>query len=69
MYVGVHVSTLYSCPILMKLEFFSTIFRKNTQIINFMKIRPVEAELFHADGCMDRHDRANSRISQFCESA
>jgi hypothetical protein len=29
---------------------FSTGFRKNTQISNFMKIRHVEAEFFHADG-------------------
>jgi len=28
-----------------------------------MKIRPVGAELFHAD----RHDEANSRFSQLCE--
>ena len=26
---------------------------KNTQIKNFVKIRPVEAELFHADGQTD----------------
>jgi len=32
-----------------------------------MKIRPVVAELFHADGQTDRHDEANSRFSQFCE--
>jgi len=30
-----------------------------------MKIRLVEAHLFHAD----RHDEANSRLSQFCERA
>jgi hypothetical protein len=30
-----------------------------------MKIRPVEAELFH----VDRHDEANSRFLQFCERA
>jgi len=34
-----------------------------------MKIRPVEAELFHADGRRDRqtdkHDQANSRFLQF----
>ena len=30
-----------------------------------MKIRPVVAELFHAD----RHDEANSRFSKFCERA
>ena len=38
-----------------------------------MKLRPVEAELFHADrrmdGRTDRHDGANSRFSQFYERA
>jgi len=29
-------------------------FSKSTQISNFMKIRPVEAELFHAGGQTDR---------------
>ena len=29
-----------------------------------MKIRPV---LSHAEGRKDRHDEANSRLSQFCE--
>ena len=33
-------------------------FPKYTQISNFMKIRPVGAELFHAD----RHDEAKIRI-------
>jgi hypothetical protein len=65
-------STRYSCQNLLKLE-FSRDFRKNTQTSNFMKIRPVVAELFHTDGQtegrMDRHDEANSRFSQFCESA
>ena len=41
-------STRYSCQILMKLEFSRQIF-ENTQILNFMKYRPVAAELFHAD--------------------
>jgi hypothetical protein len=31
-----------------------------------MKIRPVGAELFHADRRADEHE-ANSCISQFCE--
>jgi len=31
-----------------------------------MKIRPVGAELFHADGWTDRHDETNSRFSKFC---
>ena len=34
-----------------------------------MKIYPVGAELFHADGRTDRHDEANSHFSQFCERA
>ena len=32
-----------------------------------MKIRPVGAELLHADGRTDSHDKANSRFSQFFE--
>jgi len=34
-----------------------------------MKIRPAGAELFHGDRRMDGRDEANSRFSQFCESA
>ena len=47
-----------------------------------MKIRPSEAELFHADGeavreredrpsdrWTDSHDKASSRFSQFCKPA
>jgi hypothetical protein len=38
-----------------------------------MKIRPVEAELFHAkentDGPADRRDGASSRFLKFCERA
>jgi len=33
-----------------------------------MKIRPVGVELFHADRRMDRHDKANSRLSQFAKA-
>jgi hypothetical protein len=32
-----------------------------------MKIRPMGAELFHADGQTNRHDEANNPFSQFCE--
>jgi hypothetical protein len=42
---------------------------KNTQVSNCMKIRPVGAELFHADGQTDKHDEAKGRFSQFCERA
>ena len=43
-------------------------FSKNPQISNFMKIRPVGGELFHADGQTYKHGDANSHFSQFCES-
>jgi hypothetical protein len=42
---------------------------KDSQISNFTNIRPVDAELFHADRQTDRHDEANSRLSQFYDSA
>ena len=63
--------TVVLAKILMKLEFSRYFFSKNPQIPNFMKIRPVGAELFHADGRTDRdrHDIAYSRFSQLCERA
>jgi len=33
-----------------------------------MKIRPVGAELLHADGRTDRHDEANARFRSFTNS-
>jgi len=37
---------------------------------SFMKIRPVEIELFHVDGRADgQNDEANSCSSQVCEGA
>ena len=33
-----------------------------------MKIRPVEAEYFHADGQTDRYNEVKSRFSKFCKS-
>ena len=45
-------------------------FSKNSEVSNFMKIRPVGAELLNAErltgGQTDRHDEGNSRFSQFC---
>jgi hypothetical protein len=59
MYIGLRVEY----PLFM--SDFPTDFQKNTQISNFMKIRPVGAELFHADGRTDKHEAA-SRFSQVC---
>jgi hypothetical protein len=42
----------------MELEFFPTDFRK----MPFMKILPLGAELFHAEGRTDKYDAANSRF-------
>jgi hypothetical protein len=33
---------------------------KNAQVSNLIKIRPVGAQLFHADGQTDKQDEANS---------
>jgi hypothetical protein len=49
----------------MEREFSRQIF-ENSPNIKLMKIRPVGAELFHADGQTDRHDEANIHFSQFC---
>ena len=40
-------------------------FSKNTQMPNFMKIRPVGTEFFHADGQTDMTQLMH--FSQFCE--
>jgi hypothetical protein len=39
----------------------ATDFKKNLMYKNFIKILPVGAELFHADGRTDRYNEANSR--------
>ena len=49
----------------MELVFFRQIFEKIPKYETPWKIRPVRAELFHADGKMDRHGEANSRFPQF----
>jgi hypothetical protein len=52
---------------------FLKIFKKKAHLSSIIKIRPVGAELLHADGQtdtrMDGRDEANSRFSQFCERA
>jgi hypothetical protein len=49
----------------MKFEFSRQIFEKNTQLSNFMKIRPVGVELFHADARTDGHTDMMSLIIAF----
>ena len=64
MYKSLHQNTRHACRILMKLG-FSNRLSKKAHILSFIKIRPVGAELFHADG----RDKPNSRFSKFCERA
>ena len=69
------VNTVYWCsrksPVILATSYwnfnFLDGFSKNTQIWNFMKIHPVRAKLYHADGRTHRHEEANSHFSQFCE--
>ena len=66
MCIGIHVKY----PLFLSYfneTFFLDGFSTNIQIKNLMNILPVGAELLHADRRTDRHDKANSRISQFCE--
>ena len=51
----------------MKCLLFLSDFRKVLKQ-NYIKIRTAGAELFHADGQMDRHNKTNSRFSQFCKT-
>ena len=55
MYNGIHVKY----PLLLYDFIFSDKFSKTPQISNFMKIRPVGADLFHTVG----HDEAGCRFS------
>ena len=52
-----HISSL------MKIRRFSRQIFEKKDISNFMKIRPVGAEMFHADRRTERHDDANSSFS------
>ena len=58
--------TRYYCHIPVKLILKPDSRKKKIfQISNFVKIRQVGAELFHANGRADRHDGTNTRFSQF----
>ena len=58
-------SNRHSCQILIKLIVSTDVPKKISQVTFHKKIRPIGAELFHADG----HDETKSRFSQFCERA
>jgi hypothetical protein len=68
MYIGLQVQyRCYSCQILMKLEFSRQFLFENIQISNFMKIRPMWAQIFHADEQTDIRDEGKRRFSKFRE--
>jgi hypothetical protein len=72
MYIGLHVKYQLFLSYFNKILFFQYNSEKNTHVSDFIKIRLLEAELFYANKLMDRrterHDKANSRFSQFCVS-
>jgi hypothetical protein len=53
MYIGLHAKYTLFLSDFNKTLILQNDFRRNTQISNFTKICPVEAELFHADGRAD----------------
>ena len=53
MYTGLHIKYRSSCQLLTYFEFLDT-FSENSQISQSIKISPMEAELFHADGEMEK---------------
>ena len=52
----------------MKIEFLNRLSEK-VQMPSFIKIRPVGAELLHADRQIVKHDAVNNSFSEFCERA
>ena len=67
MYEGLHVKyVLFFSDLNSTFNFLDSI-SKSTQISNFIKIHPVGAEFFHADGLW--YGEADSLFSQFCEQA
>jgi hypothetical protein len=57
MYIGLYVKHTLFLSDFNETLIFGDKFSKNIEIPNFIKMRPVEAELLHADRWTDRHDR------------
>ena len=69
MYVGLHANCLSLLSDFNKIGIFLNRFSKNTQISNFMKILPLGAASFHAEGHTNRHDDYNGRFfAKFCNA-
>jgi hypothetical protein len=68
--IGVHVKCRLFLSYFNETWIFCTYFSKNSQISNFMKVRPVGAALFQADGRTDgqRDDEAKGRFAMFANA-
>jgi len=62
MYIGLNVKYRLFLSVCNENGIFPDRFSENIHTSNFMKIRPVAAELFHADRRTDRNDEVNSRF-------
>ena len=70
MYICLHVKYLPFLSDLKKKNFMDRLSKKNTQISNCMKIRPLEPRTDgRTVGGADSHNEVNSRFLQFWESA
>jgi len=67
MSIGLHVKYYLFFSDFSETQNLSAYILKNTQILNFMKIQSVGAELFSAEKQTDKHGKANSHLLQFCE--
>jgi len=71
MYIGLHAKRHHSCGVLMKPELSRQIFEKcsNARFYYSPSSGSRVVPCGRTDRQTDRHDEANSRLSQFCEGA